>query len=88
MVYAHQHNLEAVSGKVHITSRFQPQQTVKEKCQLCDVMHHNAMVVATQHYFNPVKVIGHVFKRCEYSFTSIQLILSGGRAPPAPGYKS
>ena len=88
MVYAHQHNLGAVSGKINVVSRYQPQQTVKEKCELCDVMHHNAMVVVTQQYFNPVKVIGHVFKSCEYSFTSIQLILSGGRAPPVSGYKS
>ena len=82
MVYAHQHNIIKNPTKVCNTPKDQSRQTVTEKCQLCDVMHHNAMVTTTQVYFNPVVVTGHFFKVYNYSFTSIQLILSGGRAPP------
>jgi hypothetical protein len=88
MVYAHQHNIINNTGKAYNISKNIPQQTVKEKCYLCDVMHHNIMVITSQVYVNPVMVAGHVFKKAEYSFTSIHLILSGGRAPPLPDYKS
>ena len=88
MVYAHQHNVVSNTGKAYNISKNIPQQTVKEKCYLCDVMHHHVMVTISQVYFNPVVVASHIFKKTEYNFTSIQLTLSGGRAPPFPGYKS
>jgi len=88
MVYAHQHNIVKNTVKSSCFPKNIPQQTVSEKCYLCDVMHHNAMVTNTQVYLNPVAVAGHVFKNVAYSFTSIQLILSGGRAPPLSNYKS
>ena len=88
MVYAHQHNIIKSTVKSTYIPKNVPQQTISEKCYLCDVMHHNAMVTNTQVYLNPVKVVGHVFKNVDYNFTSIQLILSGGRAPPHPDYKS
>jgi hypothetical protein len=88
MVHAHQHNIVKNTGKSFAIPKNIPHQTVSEKCYLCDVMHHNAMVTNTQVYLNPVKVVGHVFKNVAYSFTSIQLILSGGRAPPLSNYKS
>ncbi|MDB5009180.1 MAG: hypothetical protein JWP45_3573 [Mucilaginibacter sp.] len=81
MVYAHQHAINTIVVKTHILKNVS-QQTLTENCSLCDVMHHNAMVTNSQVYFNPLKVIAHVYKSFEYSFTSIQLILSGGRAPP------
>jgi hypothetical protein len=88
MVYAHQHkSINNTSKSFYIPQKI-PQQTVSEKCYLCDVMHHNAMVTNTQVYLNPVAVAGHVFKNVAYSFTSIQLILSGGRAPPLSNYES
>jgi hypothetical protein len=83
MVYSHQHN--TVKG-IHYISKDLPKQTVTEKCQLCDVMHHNTMVKTNLVYFNPVKVIGHVFKSVDYNFTDTQLILSFGRAPPSEIY--
>jgi len=86
MVYAHQHNISNGATKTHGISKNITQQTVKEKCYLCDVMHHNAMVAGVALHVNPVKVIGHVFKSFEYSFTNIRLVLSGDRAPPLPGY--
>lgn len=82
MVYAHQHNTAGSSGKICVATKNQTQQTLTEKCRLCDVMHHNVMVMGGQTYFAPVAVIGHVYKSCDYNFTSLQLILSGGRAPP------
>jgi len=88
MVFAHQHNISQGIPKVYALSKNIQQQTVKEKCYLCDVMHHNAMVTASNVYVNDVTVAGHFFKSAEYSFTSIQLILSGGRAPPASIYRS
>jgi hypothetical protein len=82
MVYAHQHNYAIGTSKTYSVSKNLSQQTVQEKCYLCDAMHHNFMVTASHIYFNPVAVASYVFKSVEYSFTSIQLILSSGRAPP------
>ncbi|MFI5138189.1 MAG: hypothetical protein ACHQIM_10205 [Sphingobacteriales bacterium] len=86
MVYAHRHSIVKGAGKSFGIAKNIPRHTVSEKCYLCDVMHHNTMVSTTQIYFNPVAAIGHVFKSVEYSFTSIQLILSCGRAPPSSNY--
>jgi hypothetical protein len=88
MVYSHQHNITFGKVKTFHISKNKTQTTVKEKCELCDVMHHNVMVTTVQVYFTPVSAIGHVFKGFEYNFTSIQLILSCGRAPPVSNYKS
>jgi hypothetical protein len=88
MVYSHQHNIIAGKATPFSISKNKTQTTVTEKCELCDVMHHNVMVTTTQVYFTPVSAVGHVFKDFEYNFTSIQLILSCGRAPPVSNYKS
>jgi hypothetical protein len=82
MVYSHQHNTNPASVKTHSLSKDIRQQTIKEKCYLCDVMNHNTMVINTQVHLSPVTVACHFFKSVPYNFTSIQLILSGGRAPP------
>jgi hypothetical protein len=84
MIYAHQHPVSPALGKQFAASRAAiAHQTVKEKCDLCDVMHHNAMVASHYAYLNPVAVCVHVYKDVDYNFTSIQLILAGGRAPPS-----
>jgi hypothetical protein len=82
MVFSHQHNNTKSVIQTYNISKNITLPTVKEKCYLCDVMNHNTMVVAAQVYLDPVTVAGHVFENVKYSFTSIQLILSGGRAPP------
>ena len=82
MVYAHQHNAIKGESQISHAAKHSSQPTLKEKCALCDVMHHNVMTLTTQVYFNTSVVIPHVFKKCDYNFTSIQLILAGGRAPP------
>jgi hypothetical protein len=88
MIYAHQHNVSKSTVKICNIPKNLTQQTVKEKCGLCDVMHHNSMVITNQVYLNPVTIAVHVFTQVQYSFTSISLILSGGRAPPSPNYSA
>jgi hypothetical protein len=83
MVYAHQHPFTGSAKKTANISRSAPRQVVKEKCYLCDVMHHNTMLASYQVYLNPVAVAGHAYKSVEYHFASIRLILSGDRAPPS-----
>lgn len=82
MVYAHQHNYAATASKVYSKVRGCAHQSVTDKCSLCDVMHHSAMLGAGNTYFCPVVVNHHFFRADTYNFTSIQLILAGGRAPP------
>jgi hypothetical protein len=77
MVSAHQH---LVKYNTHQT--VQNQQTVTEKCQLCDVMHHNSMTIAEHHYFIPLVSTNYFYTPGKYNFVSIALILSSGRAPP------
>jgi hypothetical protein len=86
MVYAHQHNVVNGTGRFYIVSKNIPRQTLKEKCALCDVMHHNSMATTAQVYLKPATVAGHVFKSETYNCVSIRLILTGGRAPPTAKY--
>nr|MCS3814122.1 hypothetical protein [Mucilaginibacter sp. X4EP1] len=88
MVFAHQHNINNIHPKTYSYTKGLSQTTVSDKCYLCDVMHHNTMVINSNTYFSSVAVSLHVFKNTGYSFKSIQLILSGGRAPPSSDYKS
>lgn len=88
MVYSHQHHITVGKVKPYSISKNKTQTTVTEKCELCDVMHHNVMVTSVQVYFTPAIATSYVFKGFEYNFTSIQLILSSGRAPPVSNYKS
>jgi len=81
MVYSHQHNI-IKPGKTYHISKNLSKETVKEKCALCDIMHHNTMVTANDVFFSQILVVDHVFKSFEYNFKSISLILSIGRAPP------
>jgi hypothetical protein len=84
MIYGHQHPTSSASAKQFAASGSSvPHQTVKEHCDLCDVMHHNAMLASYQVYLKPVTVASHFYKSTDYSFASIQLILAGGRAPPS-----
>jgi hypothetical protein len=80
MVYSHQHLIKAASYRTHNAA--QAQQTVTEKCQLCDAMHHNSMVVVNHQYFTPAVAADHFYTRGIYTFVSIALVLSAGRSPP------
>jgi hypothetical protein len=80
MVYSHQHILiKGITKHSHRGSG----QTVKEKCLLCDAMHHtDAVVVSNNIFLISLVTSDHVFKPGDYNFISIALILSAGRAPP------
>jgi len=86
MVYSHQHKLNKGTEQASSTNKQQPRQTLSEKCQLCDAMHHTSMVIGSQVVISPVLVTTHVYKTSKYYFTSLALILSGGRAPPLANY--
>jgi hypothetical protein len=84
MVYAHQHKLIQGTKQTHLVNKQQStQQTLTEKCQLCDAMHHNSMLVGGHLYFNSIAISDFIYISPVYNFTSLALILSGGRAPPA-----
>lgn len=80
MLYAHHHN--AVKTTQNAIAKNTSGQTVAEKCSLCTAMHYNVMVTAASANFAVVALLGHIFKNFAYHFTSIQLVLSIGRAPP------
>ncbi|WP_461449319.1 hypothetical protein [Mucilaginibacter sp.] len=83
MVYAHTHTVNTRTNKIaYHNPDTQPKQTVTENCQLCDAMHHNAIVVNTPIYFAPVVVSSYYYKAVRHHFISIALILSAGRSPP------
>ena len=84
MVYSHQHQLvKGISKTASLTNNNQQQQTtVKEKCDMCDAMHHTFAVIDTPLYTTPQQAVMHVFKPGNYDFVSISLVLAAGRAPP------
>lgn len=84
MVYAHQHPGSAAAAKKFAVSKaFGRHQTIKEKCDLCDVMHNTAMLVSYQVYVNPANVAGHVYSTVDYDFTGARHIAAGNRGPPS-----
>ena len=83
MVFAHQHN---ITKSIHASNckdcHSTAKQSFKEKCQLCDSMHHNHMVLLTNNYYCSFNAVKQLFVTFQYDFKSIGLILSPGRAPP------
>ncbi|MDN3581765.1 hypothetical protein [Mucilaginibacter flavus] len=83
MVYSHQHHVaKGISKTASLTNNNHPQQILKEKCDMCDVMHHTFAVIDTPLYATPQLAVTHVFKACDYDFVSMSLVLAAGRAPP------
>ena len=86
MVVLHQHHaLKQTHGdSSHSIAKHQPdtKTTLQEKCYLCDVMHHTAMILDHPSYYHHIVVTDHIFKVGDYNFKSIALILAAGRAPP------
>jgi len=82
IVYTHQH--KAVNGivKTVILKHQHPQQTVQEKCNLCDAMHHTHAVINNALSVTHQLAVPHVYKAHEYGFISFSLVLASGRAPP------
>ena len=86
MVYGHQHAVYLTPVKAQLVTKNLHGEKVTEKCTLCDVMHHNAMVMGSNVFANPDLAYKHVFEVCKYTFKSFSLILSCGRAPPVANY--
>jgi len=80
ILFAHQHKV----SKFELGKHSRPfQQTVTEKCFLCDAMHFNIMVA------NELPPVVHLLVATHYdyiavtrTFISFSLILSTGRGPP------
>ncbi|PAW92505.1 hypothetical protein CKK33_02930 [Mucilaginibacter sp. MD40] len=85
MVYAHQHHvnkqshMEADAGGKHHSSS----QVLKEKCEICDSMHHSFMELVKPQFAFYNANAGQAYLLQLYQFESIGLILSSGRAPPS-----
>jgi hypothetical protein len=79
VLYSHQHKLNNLVGHLKHSSS---QQIVTEKCQICDAMHQNTMVISAHYGVVPVVVSHYDYKAVTYTFVSLSLILSTGRAPP------
>ncbi|MGZ3872719.1 MAG: hypothetical protein ACXVJD_07360 [Mucilaginibacter sp.] len=84
MLYSHQH--KPVRGDIYSAAKHQPGQIVTDKCQLCDAMHHNGMNLTVEADYHAVTLTSCIYKSPVYNFTSLALILSGGRAPPSTSY--
>jgi len=80
ILFAHQHKV----SKFEISKSSRPfQQTVTEKCSLCDAMHFNSMVVNEHPPVVHLLTASHYdYKAVTRTFVSLSLILSPGRAPP------
>jgi hypothetical protein len=82
ILYAHQHRVNQFSGHIPV-KHASSQQTVTEKCALCDALHLNTMVAGEHAVVVHLLVASHYdYQVVTYSFTSLSLILSTGRAPP------
>jgi len=83
MVYTHQHHNPKVIVKTGVSSGKPARQTVKEKCNLCDAMHHTSMLTGESVRLNINEIDIPDYLPFEYKFTSLQIISAGGRAPPS-----
>jgi len=80
MAVVHQH----LPGpqRAYQVSKNQPQQTVAEKCYVCDMMHHTQMALFTDAPVVPHYTISDTQYKCQHDYVGIGLILSAGRSPP------
>jgi hypothetical protein len=80
MLFAHRHKVI----KFELGKNSRPyQQTVTDKCSLCDAMHFNTMAANEHTPVMHLLVATHYdYKAVTRTFISFSLILSTGRAPP------
>ena len=78
MLYGHQHESNGSHSKAHSAS----QQTVSEKCQLCDAIYFNHSVINQQVHVMPVLKDAPVYIHLAYRFISLVIVRSAGRSPP------
>jgi hypothetical protein len=80
MLFAHQHKVSKFEFGRHSHPN---QQTVTEKCSLCDALHFNTIMVNEHPSVVDLLAASHYdYKAVTRSFVSLSLILSPGRAPP------
>ncbi|OCX50278.1 hypothetical protein BEL04_23505 [Mucilaginibacter sp. PPCGB 2223] len=77
----HQHVPGYTQRVYHVAKQF-PQQTVAEKCYVCDMMHHTPMALFTDLPLIPDYTVSDTQYKCEHDYIGIALILSAGRSPP------
>ncbi|MBE9668297.1 hypothetical protein [Mucilaginibacter boryungensis] len=56
---------------------------LKEKCDVCAVMHHSHMLLTQHVYFTPAIAVLCHYQYKKSDITLIQLVLASGRAPPS-----
>lgn len=78
MVFAHTHYKQ---GSI-VTSTKAGLPILKEKCDVCAVMHHTHMMLTQQVYFTPAVAVLCHYQDKKSDVTLIQLVLASGRAPP------
>jgi hypothetical protein len=78
VLYGHQHSSNGWRVKAHSAS----QQTITEKCQLCDAMHLKHSVLHQQVHVAPVQTATPIYIHFAYDFISLVLVRSAGRSPP------
>ena len=78
MVYAHTHLKQGHAFSVCNSHT----KVLKEKCDICDVMHNNHMLITQHVYFAPAVAIIYHYTFKASGITPIQLIIAAGRAPP------
>ena len=81
MAVVHQH-VPGYTQRVYQTSKQYPQQTVAEKCYVCDMMHHTQMALFSDVPAIPHYTISDTQYKCQHDYIGIALILSAGRSPP------
>lgn len=82
MVYSHQHYTNASKISAHALKTPAPVQTVSEKCNICDMMHHTHMVIFDTKAVNPPVTVCETLYSNLHDYKGIALILSAGRSPP------
>ncbi|MFD0795072.1 hypothetical protein ACFQZX_15730 [Mucilaginibacter litoreus] len=83
MVYAHQHNIIKTAHKTsYADTHNSSKQAFKEKCEICDSMHHTHMELVKPNYAISFVSVKRVYVSQRYNFKSIGQILASGRAPP------
>src|SRR5476651_2179882 len=81
IAFSHQHKADLASHS-SLTKNATSGQTVKEKCYVCDTMHHTYMAIFTNAVPQVhVITIDTPYSR-EHDYKGIALILSAGRSPP------
>lgn len=78
MVYAHTHYKH---GSIVVTVKSNIP-VIKEKCDICDVMHHSHMLLEQHVYFSPAVAVQCHYQSQQSDVILIQLVLASGRAPP------